>query len=74
MSTSPRELYLDLLIKALANTVYGDPAIGFYMAPWITPDNMVEFDTKFRETGLDWPKVAHTMVVLRRLENLRDLA
>jgi hypothetical protein len=74
VSTSPRDLYLDLLIKTLANTVYGDPAIGFYMAPWVTPDNTVEFNTQFRETGLDWPKVAHTMVGLRRLENLRDLA
>ena len=74
MSTSPRDLYLDLLIKTLANTVYGDPAIGFYMAPWVTPENTVEFNTQFRESGLDWPKVAHTMVGLRRLENLRDLA
>jgi Macrocin-O-methyltransferase (TylF)/Glycosyl transferase family 2 len=49
------------------------PSVSIW-PPWVTPDNTVEFNTQFRETGLDWPKVAHTMVGLRRLENLRDLA
>jgi hypothetical protein len=59
-----RELYLDLLIKTLANTVYGDPPIG---------PGHTQFDPTVRETGLDWPAQAHTMVGLARLRNLREL-
>jgi O-methyltransferase len=71
--TSPRDLYLDLLIRALANTIYGDPATGIYMHPDVTPENMAAYGAAYREVGLDWPLVAHTMVGLRRLENLREL-
>jgi hypothetical protein len=74
VTASTRDLYLDLLVKTLANTVYGDSAIGAYLAPWVTPEEPAEFNAKLRETGLDWPQVAHTMVGVRRLENLRRLA
>jgi O-methyltransferase len=63
---NPRELYLDLLIRALANTLYGDPN----MDPW--HDRV--FNPSLREEGKDWPRDAHTMVGLARLRNLRDLA
>jgi hypothetical protein len=69
-ATSPRDLYLDLHIKALANTIYGDPATGIYMHPDVTPENMTAYGDAYREVGLDWPLIAHTMVGLRRLENL----
>jgi hypothetical protein len=59
-----RDLYLDLLIKTLANTIYGDSSID----PWHT-----QFDPAIRETGRDWPAQAHTMVGLARLKNLREL-
>lgn len=59
-----REMYVDLLIKTLANTVYSDP-------PCERPDQ--SFDAGMRDEGKDWPSVAHTMVGIRRLENLRDL-
>jgi len=71
--TSARDLYLDLLIKALANTIYGDPATGIYMHPNVTPEHMAPYGEAYREVGLDWPLIAHTMAGLRRLENLRDL-
>jgi len=71
--TSARNLYLDLLIKALANTIYGDPATGIYMHPDVTPQNMAAYGDAYREVGLDWPLIAHTMAGLRRLENLREL-
>lgn len=61
-----RELYLDLLIKILTNMIYGDPSIH--------PANVGPFQPEFRSEGRDWPTVAHTMVGLRRLENVRDLA
>jgi O-methyltransferase len=58
------KLYTDLLIKILANTIYGDPPCER------TKQN---FDPLIRSEGKDWPSVAHTMVGVRRLENLRDL-
>ena len=62
----PQELYLDLLIRALVNTLYGDPNIDHWH------DRV--FDPALREEGKDWPRDAHTMVGLARLRNLRDLA
>jgi O-methyltransferase len=61
-----RGLYLDLLIKVLANTIYEDPSIH--------PGNAGPFHSELRSEGRDWPAVAHTMVGIRRLENVRDLA
>ena len=58
------ELYTDLLIKILANTIYGDP-------PCDRPTQ--DFDPSVRNDGRDWPSVAHTMVGIRRLKNLCDL-
>jgi O-methyltransferase/8-demethyl-8-(2,3-dimethoxy-alpha-L-rhamnosyl)tetracenomycin-C 4'-O-methyltransferase len=73
-SRSPRDLYLDLLIRILANTIYEDPATRLYLFPSVTPENMAPFSIQQREIGVDWPLRAHTMVGLRRLRNLRDLA
>jgi len=61
-----RALYLDLLIRTLANTIYGDPNIDHWH------DRV--FDAALREQGMDWPRDAHTMVGLARLRNLRELA
>lgn len=63
---SLRELYLGLLVKTLTNMIYGDPSIH--------PDCIGFFQPELRSEGRDWPKVAHTMAGLRRLENLRELA
>ncbi len=61
-----RDLYLDLLIKILANTIYEDPSTN--------PDNAGPFQPNLRAEGRDWPALAHTMIGLRRLDNIRDLA
>lgn len=66
MGSSTHELYLDLLIKILTNTIYGDPSTN--------PTNAGPFQPELRFKGIDWPAVAHTMVGVRRLENVRDLA
>lgn len=66
MTTVARQLYVDLLIRILANTIYRDPSIH--------PENEGPFKDELRAEGRDWPAIAHTMVGLRRLENLRDLA
>jgi O-methyltransferase len=64
--TSARELYLDLLVKVLTNMIYGDPSTN--------PESTGPFQPKLRLEGRDWPAVAHTMIGVRRLENVRDLA
>ncbi len=64
-AASPRDLYLDLLIKILSNVIYGDPSIS--------PGHVGLFEPPVRSEGRDWPSVAHSMAGLRRLENLREL-
>lgn len=66
MCRTPQDLYLDLLIRVLANTIYEDPSTH--------PDNVGPYQAQLRLTGKDWPKVAHTMVGVCRLRNLRDLS
>lgn len=60
-----RELYLELLIKCLANVIYGDPPNS--------PGHPPEFDRGLREVGKDWPTQAHSMAGLVRLRNLKTL-
>jgi hypothetical protein len=62
---SASELYLDLLIKILTNMIYGDPSTN--------PESAGPFQPELRLEGRDWPAVAHTMVGVRRLENVREL-
>jgi len=64
-ANSPRELYLDLLVKVLTNTIYGDPPMDAQHAG---------FQHEARQEGRDWPSVAHTMAGVERLNNLRELA
>lgn len=66
MAETARDLYLDLLIKILTNTIYCDPSTN--------PANAGPYSPELRADGRDWPAVAHTMVGVRRLENLRELA
>src|SRR5258708_7684940 len=62
---SPRELYLELLIRILTNMIYGDPSTN--------PESAGPFQSELRFAGRDWPAVAHTMIGVRRLENVREL-
>ena len=66
MTGSERDLYLDLLVKILANTIYEDPSVN--------PESAGPFQSELRSEGRDWPAVAHTMIGVRRLENVRELA
>lgn len=61
-ATEARELYLDLMQRILINTIYEDP-----------PASPHESDGKARELGMDWPSVAHSMIGMRRMDNLRKL-
>lgn len=62
----PQKLYLDLMEKALTNTIYGDQDIK--------PRNQGRYSFDDRSTGKDWPSQAHTMIGLKRLHNTRVLA
>src|SRR3954447_11559782 len=63
---SATDLYIDLLIRTIANTIYGDNS----MAPW---QKDLSFREEIRATGKDWPSQAHSMVGVARLKNLADL-
>lgn len=65
VDTPARELYLDLLVKILTNTIYRDHSTH--------PNSAGPFQSELRLEGRDWPAVAHTMIGVRRLENVRDL-
>ncbi|MCP2330179.1 TylF/MycF family methyltransferase [Actinoalloteichus caeruleus] len=58
-------LYLDLLERVVTNLIYEDDGIpNRYL-----PDG--RFDLDRRQNGIDWPSVAHTMVGLERVRNVR---
>ncbi|MFD6431499.1 alpha/beta fold hydrolase [Streptomyces venezuelae] len=60
-----RDRYLDLMKKVLTNVVYEDAPLP---SEW-SPD--AAYDPISRSTGLDWPSKAHTMVGMRRLDNVQ---
>ncbi|MBV6633838.1 MAG: TylF/MycF family methyltransferase [Alphaproteobacteria bacterium] len=65
VTSDPRSLYINLLLRTVANTIYRDrPQVD-------NPD--VQFDMTARANGVDWPSVAHTMIGIKRLNSLRAL-
>jgi len=59
LSDDPRELYIDLIKRVVANTIYQDPGI----------DQLIYYPN-VRKTGGDWPSIAHTMIGTERLNNI----
>ena len=77
-------LYADLLKKTLTNWVHGHEewekveldSKKRFLLKWIVPEGVFfvrpsAFDPKKRELGQDWPDVAHTMIGMKRLDNLQ---
>lgn len=58
-------LYGDLLIRCIANTIYQDMP----QDPW----SGGTYAEAIRAEGRDWPSRAHSMIGVKRLENLRAL-
>lgn len=54
------------MVRCLTNVIYEDPAID----PWA--GNKFILDNRI--SGTDWPSVAHTMIGVNKLFNLRELA
>jgi hypothetical protein len=66
MTEAAQGLYLDLLKKVLTDVIYeGRPDDR---APFMEG---TAFDLERRTNGVDWPQTAHTMIGLRRLDNLQ---
>src|SRR4051812_2738848 len=72
MSDAVISLYLDLLKRCLLNLIYEDPAIRY---PWDDSSKGVflPFDRDKRLEAGDWPSQAHTMIGMRRLDNIQEL-
>lgn len=56
-------LYLDLMKRVLTNIIYEDPNIS--------ARHPLIYVRQLRENGEDWPLIAHTMVGMKRLDNLQ---
>ncbi len=84
MSAEAR-LYLDLMKKCLTNTIYGNAEyvkvssngfikriiVQLFGSAGITLVRTNTYSHQARESGLDWPPYAHTMIGLRRLNNIQ---
>lgn len=87
MSVSLNEsgaLYVDLLKKALTNWIHGHEEwarVGWQgkkakIARSLLPSNAMlvtpaPFNVEKRQLGQDWPELAHTMIGMKRLDNLQ---
>lgn len=58
-------LYLDLIKKSLINHIYQDAGLDY------AHGEVKPYDSAVREQGKDWPVRAHTMIGLKRLDNLQ---
>jgi hypothetical protein len=62
--TRDGQLYLDLIKRVLANSIYRDAPVAWF-------EDHPEFAVTHPERGALWPNVAHTMVSLERLDNVQ---
>jgi len=79
------ELYLNLMKKSLTNWIYGDNEVLPYtpstmykkIIARLINDSTVQlmeyypFDSEKRLLGQDWPPTAHTMIGIKRLDNIQ---
>ncbi len=82
---SEASLYLELMKKCLTNTIYGDSELtpvspSSYRRRMVTRilghsgitlARRILYSHEKREQGLDWPPYAHTMIGLKRLDNIQ---
>ena len=57
---NPANLYLELMKKSILNTIYKDPDY-----------NRKLFDSSTREVGGGWPQTAHSMIGMKRMDNIQ---
>jgi len=76
LADSSAQLYLDLLKRCLLNLMYEDPAVRIPFGEPVSEAPLgvlVGFDRQKRLSGKDWPSQAHTMIGMRRLDNIQAL-
>ncbi len=77
-------LYLDLMKRCVTNLIYGESEftplanrgwVRNLILKWCAAHGLhivrKRYDPQNREQGLDWPPTAHTMIGLKRLDNLQ---
>ncbi|MBP1468166.1 hypothetical protein EYB53_020815 [Candidatus Chloroploca sp. M-50] len=67
-SSDLRQMYLELLKRCLLGMIYEDPPTA---APPIGGYKTERYLATFREMGRDLPSQAHSMIGLRRMNNLQ---
>lgn len=73
-----RKMYLDLLRDIIINEIYEDPSLS--QKPPSKLKRLISgaehaakaYDPALRQKGRDWPSMAHSMIGLKRIENLRQ--
>jgi len=76
---SATNLYLDLLRDVITNSIYSDPPIlskrrGALRHLFGITYRPGSYDAKSRNSGGDWPSLAHSMIGMQRMENVRNCA
>jgi O-methyltransferase len=71
------KLKLDFLKRILTDTVDSETYNNFFKNGYPSDDKMIEcinfIVNEQRNEGLDWPEKAHTMIGIKRLNNLHDM-
>jgi len=68
-----RDDYIALLRDIIINTIYSDSALRSQKRWKFWRSETRTFDEDKRSHGRDWPSVAHSMIGLKRMDNLRVL-
>ena len=66
-----RQLYIDLMKKCLTGLIYEDKPVVVFPIWGLVDTNPKGFVRKWREWGRDAPSQAHTMIGLRRMDNIQ---
>ena len=68
---NPEDLYLDLMKKCLINSIYADISYWHEGLNALAVSGTYNYNQNMREDGRDHPSVAHTMIGLKRLNNIQ---
>jgi len=68
-AAATRARYLDLMEKCLTGVIYRDPPMRPH---WRHIFRKQEYSDAIRDSGKDWPSLAHTMIGMKRLHSLRQ--
>lgn len=67
-----RTLYLDLMKRCILGFIMEDRSLASFPSFQQAVMMPNDFDRELRESGQDWPSQAHSMIGLRRMENIQN--